>query len=1405
MNKKAVIAPPTAKAEPSRSVSGGVRPQPSKVHAPPGSAPFSIMSRLQGGSPLPSTLRHRMENSFGRSFDDVRVHTGATADGVTREHRAEALTVGSHIAFGAGRFRPDTDSGQHLVAHELAHVAQQANSSGGVVAHQARSMDSVPGEPAEVAAESAAFQAMRGERVQVGSAPYSIQNRVMRRALTTPSPPPNPAPLRARLKPPPKAVKPKPAAQKASAEAAQVKPELISKIIAARAPQSELQPQLQSQPATGQGEARAQEQTEQSREAAKEAIEEMTPAAPAPESGAAVPELAGGAAAAAPAAVKESPSVAEVDKKEEAQAEAEGQKAGEEAKVEEGGEEEAKPKKRTPASPDEDPGFKRALARGRAVANQQAHNNTAKRKAAEAQAAAMGPANEVEAMAGGQQVGKMAEQQPAPFDKEGFKSALIEKINQIAPGTLDDADKFKSRGTAGQLKSAVVGQVEAGKEGAQGPIKQTSEEPPNTAGVEPKPVVPQPPTEAGPPPPDIGATAAAPKPKTDAEVNLDAGPKNIEDKMAEAKVTDQTLMTSNEPEFVAAVAAKDEAKSHAETAPAAYRETESAMVQKAQGDAAATAQAQTGAMYDSRTQQFSNVQGEQDSTKSGDEGKRAEITGHIQSIFDETRTKVQDRLKTLDGEVNAEFDSGAEAARQAFESEVEERKEAYKAERYSGIDGAALWVADLFTGLPDEINEVYKIARQNYIDAMSSVIDRVAGIVETGLNEAMGLIQTGRDSVLTYVEGLDGDLRKIGEDAAANIQSQFDTLAEDVKNAERGLVDSLAQKYVDNLKGIDALIDQYKQDDKGLVDKAMEAVQGVIDTILQLKEMLMGILAKAAGVIDAIVADPIGFLGNLVTGIKMGLSAFLGNIGEHLKEGLMGWLFGAVAAAGIQMPETFDLKGLLSLGAQILGLTYQNFRSRAVKIVGEPIVKAMETAVEIFQILMTQGLGGVWTYIKDMLGNLVETVMSGIRDWVATKVITAGITWLLSMLNPASAFVRACKMIIDVVMFFIERGSQIMSLVNAVLDSIAAIAAGSLGAMASAVEGALAKAVPVAISFLASLLGLGGISEVIRTNVEKIQAPVNKAIDWLIGKAVKLAKSIAGLFGGKKKDQTEETNDPEHDAKVQAGLADIDQEEAKFVKEGKIDRDQAEQVAVAVKGKHPIFRSITVVDGGERWDYKYEASSGIAQGPGKNGILEVSALGSKPPGNSAVGALPASSAPVPGGGKPHEIFETNVGTSLQAATGLPMQTGLDPALTQQGVTGALPQTPQLHSQAIISHPSAPTVVSPTDRKTTKDTRRPDYLLLGPSQIEVFEVTLDATFSIERGTGAPGKGLPGNSGKRMQIASTVGLLSARFPGVPIIYNIRAGGPLPPQVRAELETQLLQLRRQYGADVQIIWRS
>ncbi len=81
--------------------------------------------------------------------------------------------------------------------------------------------------------------------------------------------------------------------------------------------------------------------------------------------------------------------------------------------------------------------------------------------------------------------------------------------------------------------------------------------------------------------------------------------------------------------------------------------------------------------------------------------------------------------------------------------------------------------------------------------------------------------------------------------------------------------------------------------------------------------------------------------------------------------------------------------------------------------------------------------------------------------------------------------------------------------------------------MTAAIEGALSAALPVAISFLANLLGLGGISEKIKSIIGKVRAPVEKAVDWVIGKAVAGLKKVGGLLTGKGKNKG---SDPSKDA-----------------------------------------------------------------------------------------------------------------------------------------------------------------------------------------------------------------------------------------------------------------------------------
>src|SRR6266536_3041238 len=80
-----------------------------------------MLAALGPGAPLPAGLRLSMAGVFGgEDFADVRVHTGPAA--AESAGPALAYTVGRHIVFGAGQYRPDTEPGLRLLTHELTHT-----------------------------------------------------------------------------------------------------------------------------------------------------------------------------------------------------------------------------------------------------------------------------------------------------------------------------------------------------------------------------------------------------------------------------------------------------------------------------------------------------------------------------------------------------------------------------------------------------------------------------------------------------------------------------------------------------------------------------------------------------------------------------------------------------------------------------------------------------------------------------------------------------------------------------------------------------------------------------------------------------------------------------------------------------------------------------------------------------------------------------------------------------------------------------------------------------------------------------------------------------------------------------------------------------------------------------------
>jgi pyrrolidone-carboxylate peptidase len=142
---------------------------PSDAAAGPALAPPIVHGVLAGpGRPLDPGTRETMERSFGHDFGSVRVHTDARASDSARAVHARAYTVGSDLVFATGRYAPDTEDGQRLLAHELAHVVQQRSGAGQHV-QRSRLEIAGPSDAAEAEASSAA------DRVVSGAAPGPIR------------------------------------------------------------------------------------------------------------------------------------------------------------------------------------------------------------------------------------------------------------------------------------------------------------------------------------------------------------------------------------------------------------------------------------------------------------------------------------------------------------------------------------------------------------------------------------------------------------------------------------------------------------------------------------------------------------------------------------------------------------------------------------------------------------------------------------------------------------------------------------------------------------------------------------------------------------------------------------------------------------------------------------------------------------------------------------------------------------------------------------------------------------------------------------------------------------------------------------------------------------------------------
>lgn len=573
-----------------------------------------------------------------------------------------------------------------------------------------------------------------------------------------------------------------------------------------------------------------------------------------------------------------------------------------------------------------------------------------------------------------------------------------------------------------------------------------------------------------------------------------------------------------------------------------------------------------------------------------------------------------------------------------------------------------------------------------------------------------------------------------------------------------------------------------------------------------------GTIQKTGAALKSIVKDPLPFVGNLGKAAKLGFQNFAGNFLTHLQNGLIKWLTGSLS--GVYIPTALTLPEIVKFAFSVLGLSWANLRGKLVKAIGATAVGLLEKGFAIVVTLKNQGPAAAWEQVRAELAALKDQVIEGIKAMIVEAVVTKAIPKLVAMFIPGAGFISAIVSIYDMVMVFVNKISEIAAVVSAFVGSISAIAGGAIGAAAGKVESVLAGGLSLAINFLAGFAGLGKIAAKVNGILQKIRAPIDKALDSMVAWIRKVAKKFLDALLGKK---DKKGKDGKPDARTPAQM-NADLQRAVAEAEALMSRKDATPGSVR-KGLRPIqnkYRLSKLALVKDAATPKSETDHVVAEiNPtlqGKPHAMELpnflvvnlgsvkttpaSAAAPAPANPSAIAHAPASSAArsaQPGQAGAPEGWEKEVANQVAASTGTPPP---NVGSKSRWPGGGMPA-----NTTLLTNPK-------TNMGGGRDSKdvfgRPDLVVLMPGaapRIEAIESTLDANFVIPAGgENAPRVTEPH---KAVQLAATVFAIGRKYPGVPIVYTIRCPQDPGPNAVKHVNAQLRNVAA--GANVTVIWVS
>jgi hypothetical protein len=662
--------------------------------------------------------------------------------------------------------------------------------------------------------------------------------------------------------------------------------------------------------------------------------------------------------------------------------------------------------------------------------------------------------------------------------------------------------------------------------------------PPATTPVKGQELPPQP--QASPAPP-VNAPGAAPDAVPPENVSLDADVGDNRQKMTAAGMDTPSAQLVQSGPIAEARGAQGELEQAAKEDPAKVLATQKECLGKAENDMALLQAQALSALTHARAATTKDASSRQKGMVGSEASMQAEAGIEAKKIFDDAKTQVQALLKPLSANAITEWESAKEILVTQFKSDlavVQKRVE----ERHAGVGGFVVGLWDAVTGLPAWAEEAYTKAEKNFGDGVIAKLESISTKVNAVIATCDLIIKTAQERIAKVFADLPESLQTWAKQEQGKFDGQLDQLHNEAIAARDNFNKDLINRSSQAVDAVRTEIHELRQKAAGLVGRIVNAigrflddpVKFIIEGLLELLGIqpasFWAVVAKIKKFAKDIANNTLLFANNLLSGLSQGFSQFFDNFGQHILKGFIAWLTAGLGDVGVQLPQDFSLKSIVTFLLQLMGITWARIRKILAKLVGEKNVALLEKVYTLVSFLIDKGPEGIFEMIKEKLDpqSIVDQVVQLAVDFLVSAIVKQVSVRIVLLFNPAGAILQALEAIYRVLKWLFQNAARIFTLIETVVNGLADIMAGNIGGFATAVEKALGMLIAPVISFIADYLGLGDIPSKIADKIKSFQewilGLIEKALTWLVEKGKSL---LAALGIGKKEKKPEKEEDDE--------------------------------------------------------------------------------------------------------------------------------------------------------------------------------------------------------------------------------------------------------------------------------------